>query len=328
MEQKVLRFSTVVIVVALILRLLGNAGLDFVLSPQAASWMFFLQTGRLSKPVNIESTEPTKVTTPTAPQTTPVPSQPASVSVPTFSPDDAAAITVSSGFSYQADLPALLTKPLSWDLSGNEPTVLIIHSHTTESYNSGDYVETSPYHTLDANHNMLSIGSYLADLLEKGGISVIHDTAVHDNPSYDLSYTNSRRSVQEYLKRYPSIRLVLDLHRDSYEDAAGNQVAHTVFSQGETLAPLMFVVGTDYGGLTHPQWQENLSLALKLQTQLESFCPGICRNLNLRTQRFNQDLSVGSLLIEVGASGNTHAQALKAAEVLAKGILSLAHGSK
>ncbi|MBQ7329448.1 MAG: stage II sporulation protein P [Oscillospiraceae bacterium] len=328
MEQKVLRFSTVVIVVALILRLLGNAGLDFVLSPQAASWMFFLQTGRLSKPVNIESTEPTKDTTPTAPQTTPVPSQPASVSVPTFSPDDAAAITVSSGFSYQADLPALLTKPLSWDLSGNEPTVLIIHSHTTESYNSGDYVETSPYHTLDANHNMLSIGSYLADLLEKGGISVIHDTAVHDNPSYDLSYTNSRRSVQEYLKRYPSIRLVLDLHRDSYEDAAGNQVAHTVFSQGETLAPLMFVVGTDYGGLTHPQWQENLSLALKLQTQLESFCPGICRNLNLRTQRFNQDLSVGSLLIEVGASGNTHAQALKAAEVLAKGILSLAHGSK
>ncbi|MBQ7768708.1 MAG: stage II sporulation protein P [Oscillospiraceae bacterium] len=328
MEQKVLRFSTVVIVVALILRLLGNAGLDFVLSPQAASWMFFLQTGRLSKPVNIESTEPTKVTTPTAPQITPAPSQPVSVSVPTFSPDDAKAITVSSGFSYQADLPALLTKPLSWELTGDEPSVLIIHSHTTESYNSGDYAETSPYHTLDANHNMLSIGSFLADLLEKGGISVIHDTAVHDNPSYDLSYTNSRRSVQEYLKRYPSIRLVLDLHRDSYEDAAGNQVAHTVFSQGETLAPLMFVVGTDYGGLTHPQWQENLSLALKLQTQLESFCPGICRNLNLRTQRFNQDLSVGSLLIEVGASGNTHAQALKAAEVLAKGILSLAHGSK
>ena len=90
----------------------------------------------------------------------------------------------------------------------------------------------------------------------------------------------------------------------------------------------MFVVGTDYGGLTHPQWQQNLSLALKLQTQLESFCPGICRNLNLRTQRFNQDLSVGSLLVEVGASGNTHAQALKSAEVLAKAILSLSHGSK
>lgn len=326
MEQKVLRFSTVVIVVALILRLLGSAGLDFILSPKAASWMFFLQTGRLSKPVNIESTEPTKSTTPTAPQTTPAPSQP--VDIPTFSADDAKSITVSSGFSFQADLPALLTKPLSWDLSEDEPTVLIVHSHSTESYNGGGYKETSPYHTLDASHNMISIGAYVAELLEKGGISVIHDTAIHDNPSYDLSYTNSRRSVQEYLKRYPSIRLVLDLHRDSYEDAAGNQVAHTVFSEGETLAPLMFVVGTDYGGLTHPKWQENLSLALKLQTQLEAFCPGICRNLNLRTQRFNQDLSVGSLLVEVGASGNTHAQALKAAEVLAKAVLSLAHGSK
>lgn len=327
MEQKVLRFSTVVIVVALTLRLLGGTGLDFILSPKAASWMFFLQTGRLSKPVNIEFTDPPKTTSPTAP-TTPAPTQPAVVDLPTFSPDDAKTITVSSGFSYTADLPALLSQPLSWDLTGNDPTVLIVHSHSTESFSGGGYAETSPYHTLDANHNMLSIGAHVAELLEAGGISVIHDTAIHDSPSYDLSYTNSRRSVQEYLKRYPSIRLVLDLHRDSYEDAAGNQVAHTVFSEGESLAPLMFVVGTDYGGLTHPNWQQNLSLALKLQTQLESFCPGICRNLNLRTQRFNQDLSVGSLLVEVGASGNTHAQALKAAEVLSKAILSLAHGSK
>lgn len=329
MEQKVLRISTAVIVGALLLRLLGGAGLDFILSPKAASWMVFLQTGRVSKPVNLESTASTKPTVPTAPaETTPTPTEPTVVSVPTFSPDDADAITVSSGFSYTADLPALLSQPLSWDLTGEDPTVLIIHSHGTESYTGGGYEETSPYHTLDADHNMLSIGNYVAEILEAGGISVIHDTAIHDNPSYDLSYTNSRKSVQEYLKRFPTIRLVLDLHRDSYEDSAGNQIAHTVFSQGEALAPLMFVVGTDYGGLTHPNWQENLSLALKLQTQLEDLCPGICRNLNLRTQRFNQDLSVGSLLVEVGASGNTHAQALKAAEMLAKAILSLAHGSQ
>lgn len=329
MEQKVLRFSTVVIVGAMLLRLLGGVGLDFILSPKAASWMIFLQTGRVSKPVNLGSTTPARPTTPTFPVATkPTPTEPTAVSIPTFSPDDAATITVSSGFSYTADLSALISQPLSWNLTGDEPTVLIIHSHGTESFSGGNYEETSPYHTLDKGHNMLSIGAYVAELLEAGGISVIHDTAIHDNPSYDLSYSNSRKSVQEYLKRFPSIRLVLDLHRDSYEDAAGNQIAHTVFSEGETFAPLMFVVGTDYGGLTHPKWQENLSLALKLQTQLEDFCPGICRNLNLRTQRFNQDLSVGSLLVEVGASGNTHAQALKAAEVLAKAVLSLAHGSK
>ncbi len=331
MEQKVLRFGTAVIVGALILRLLGGISLEFIRSPKLASWMFFLQTGRVSKPVNIEFTDPPKPTVPTAsPETkpAPTPTEPTEIDIPTFFPDDADAITVSSGFSYQADLPGLLSKPLSWDLTGDAPTVLIIHSHSTESFTGGGYKETSPYHTLDKDHNMLSIGAYVAKVLENGGISVIHDTAIHDNPSYDLSYTNSRRSVQEYLKRYPSIRLVLDLHRDSYEDAAGNQIAHTVFSEGEVLAPLMFVVGTDYGGLTHPNWQENLSLALKMQTQLESLCPGICRNLNLRTQRFNQDLSVGSLLVEVGASGNTHAQALKAAEMLSKAILSLAHGSQ
>ena len=331
MEQKVLRFGTVVIVGALLLRLLGAGTVNFLLSPKFASWMFFLQTGRASKPVTIEFTDPPKPTAPTVPPPTkpaPQPTEPTTISIPTFSPEDAGAITISSGFSYQADLPGLLSKPLSWDLTGEEPTVLIVHSHGTESFTGGDYQETSPYHTLDKDHNMLSIGAYVASLLEAEGISVIHDTAIHDNPSYDLSYTNSRRSVQEYLKRYPSIRLVLDLHRDSYEDAAGNQIAHTVFSEGETLAPLMFVVGTDYGGLTHPNWQENLSLALKLQTQLEDLCPGICRNLNLRTQRFNQDLSVGSLLVEVGASGNTHAQAMKAAQMLAQAVISLSHGSQ
>ena len=329
MEQKILRIGTAVIVGALILRLLGGISLNFIRSPNVASWIFFFQTGRIAKPVNVEFTDPPKTPEPTIPpSSTPAPTEPTQESIPTFSPEDAAAITVSSSFTWKADLQTLVSKPLNWDLTGDEPTVLIIHSHGTESYSGGGYKEVSPYHTLDAQHNMLSIGAYVAELLEAGGISVIHDTAIHDNPSYDLSYTNSRKSVQEYLKRFPSIRLVLDLHRDSYEDAAGNQAAHTVFSQGETLAPLMFVVGTNYGGLTHPNWQENLSLALKLQTQLEDLCPGICRNLNLRSQRFNQDLSVGSLLVEVGASGNTHAQAMKAAEMLAKAVLSLSLGSK
>ena len=333
MEQKVLRVSTLVIVGALVLRLLsaGSLGqaLHFTLSPEAASWMIFFQTGRLVRPGNIAFTDNPPATLPTTPApTTPLPTEPPQISVPTFSPEDAVAIQIKSSFSYTADLPALLTQPLSWDLTGAAPTVLIVHSHATESFTGGGYKESSPYHTLDTDHNMISVGAYVARLLEAGGISVLHDTTLHDSPSYDLSYTNSRKKVQEYLKKYPSIRLVLDLHRDSYEDAQGNQAAHTVFSEGAALAPLMFVVGTNYGGLTHPKWQENLSLALKLQTQLEDLCPGICRNLNLRSQRFNQDLSAGSLLVEVGASGNTYQEAIGAAQMLAKAVLTLAHGSK
>lgn len=325
MEQKVLRVSTLVIVGALVLRLLSAGGTNIALTPEAASWMIFFQTGRLVKPGNIAFSPP-----PTDPSPTdPPPIQPTEPeAIPTFSPDDAAAITVSSSFSWSADLPALLTKPLSWDLTANEATVLILHSHGTESFSGGNYTETSPYHTLDCNQNMVSIGAYIASLLQAEGIGVIQDTALHDEPSYDMSYANSRKSIQSYLKKYPTIRLVLDLHRDSYEDAAGNQAAHTVFSQGQAIAPLMFVVGTDYGGLEHPAWQENLALALKLQTQLENLCPGICRSLNLRSQRFNQDLSAGALLVEVGASGNTYPEALGAADMLAKAILSLSRGSK
>ena len=212
MEQKVLRFGTVVIIGALFLRLLGGVGLSFILSPKLASWMFFFQTGRISKPVNIEFTDPPKPTDPTSPPETkpaPTPTKPTGIDIPTFSPADAQAITVSSGFSYQADLPALLSQPLSWDLTGSEPTVLIVHSHGTESFTGGGYKETSPYHTLEKDHNMLSIGAYVASILEAGGISVIHDTNLHDNPSYDLSYTNSRKTTLAVFPRFPQTGCLL-----------------------------------------------------------------------------------------------------------------------
>ena len=328
MDQKVLRTGTAVVVCALLLRLASGAlaTLDISYSPKLASILFFIQTGRVIRPGNITpSTEPT--TQETQPQLElPPATEP---DLPVFSGELADEIAINCSFSYSADLAMLLEKPLTWDLTTEEPKVLIVHSHGSESFlPSGEYTETTPYHTLNTDYNMVSIGAYVAELLQGAGISVIHDRTLHDEPSYNASYNNSRKSVQSYLQEYPSISLVLDLHRDSIEDTSGNQLAQTVFSQGETYAPLMIVVGTNYGGLEHPAWQENLSLALKLQTQLEGICPGICRNINLRSQRFNQDLSAGAMLVEVGASGNTRQEALRAAEVLAKGIITLAHGSQ
>lgn len=332
MEQKVLRAGALVIVSALLLRLLSGIGaeaLNFTLSPGVTSFMIFMQTGRLVRPADIifspEPTPPEETDPPPSTESTPPPEP----ELPVFSPEDASTLKINCSFSYKADLPGLVAKPLNWDLTGHEPTVLIVHSHGSESFApTGEYPEVSPYHTLDAEHNMISVGAHVAKLLKGSGISVIHDTTLHDQPSYNAAYNNSRASVQAYLQKYPSIRLVLDLHRDSIEDEDGNQIVQTVFSQGSSLAPLMLVVGTDYGGLTHPAWQENLALALKLQTQLEALCPGICRNINLRSQRFNQDLGGSALLVEIGASGNTQQEALRAAEVLANGIISLAHGSK
>jgi len=328
MEQKVLRVGTAVVAGALVLRLLG--GFLPGLGTHAAAVMLFLQTGRIVRPINISfspgATEPAQ-DLPTDPP--PVQDQIPQPEIPVFSEGDAALLAINCGFSYNADIPALLTKPLQWDLTGDQPTVLILHSHGSESYApTGEYTESSPYHTLNNSYNMIAVGDYVAALLEEGGISVIHDTALHDNPSYNDSYGNSRASAQAYLEEYPSIQLVLDLHRDAIADADGNQIAQTVFAGDQTYAPLMLVVGTSQSGLNHPQWRENLSLALKLQTQLEGICPGIGKKINLRSERFNQDLSTGALLVEIGTSGNSRQEALRSAKVLAEAILSLANGSR
>jgi len=221
------------------------------------------------------------------------------------------------------DIEGLLSKPLEWDLFTEDPAVLILHTHSTESYTKTgeDYQETSAWRTLDENYNMLSIGQRVGEILEGNGIGVIHDQTLYDYPSYNGSYTRTRTALRELLKEHSGIRLILDLHRD----AAGtdtNQMRTKAVVNGTSSAQLMVVIGTN-----HDSYEENLSLGLKLHAQLEQQAKGIMRPLQLRTQRFNQDLSSGALLIEVGAAGNSHPEALVAAEELAKAVIALAKGT-
>ena len=231
---------------------------------------------------------------------------------------------------YRPDLQELLLQKLSWDLSGDEPTVLILHTHASESYTrqpGETYVETADYRTLDENYNMIAVGDRLAELLVTAGISVIHDRQIHDYPSYSDSYANSRAAARQYLQQYPSICLVLDLHRDAAENPDGTQYATSVDIEGEQGTQIMLVVGTDASGNEHPHWQQNLALALKLQVILEEFAPGITRRSILRAQRFNQDLCTGALIVEVGTAGNTLEEAMRSVPVLAKAIVELIHGA-
>lgn len=248
--------------------------------------------------------------------------------LPVFSGTDAAAVKIKYACSLEPDLEALMAAPLDWNLLGTAPSVLILHTHATESYtkNGEDYTESSAWRTLDENYNMLSVGDRVAQILSAGGITVIHDRELHDYPSYNGSYSDARETIRYYLEKYPTIRLVLDLHRDAAGDGS-SQLRTLATVDGADSAQLMLVMGTSASGLTHPDWEENLSLALKLQTVLEQIAPGVTRPITLRAQRFNQDLSAGALLVEVGAAGNTHAEALRAAQVLAEGILMLARGS-
>lgn len=333
LEKWCLRVGTAAVICAILLRLSSGGLLGTVVealsSPEAMSVMLYLETGRIVRPAQPQlPEEDPKATVPELPQEITHENAPQEPVQAVFAEADAALVEVNSVCGYDTDLPALLRQPLSWDLTQTEPTVLILHTHGTESYTkTEDYQESSSYRTLDADYNMVSIGAELARTLEEGGIQVVHDTTMHDSPSYSSSYSNARKSIRAYLEEYPSIQMVLDIHRDSVENSSGKQMRFTAQADGETTAQLMMVVGTDANGLSHPDWPENMSLAVKLHAQLEKNCPGICRPISFRSQRFNQDLSTGAMLIEVGSAGNTRAEALLAARLLGQAILELSQGT-
>lgn len=331
-ETKSIRIGIFVILCALILRLgttgVFGAALEAISSPEALAVMLYLETGYLIRPIKPEETlQPENTTAPT--ETTVLPeTEPVLPELPVFVQTDAALVEVHNVCNYDTDLPALLQQPLKWDLKQESPTVLILHTHATESYQpTGEYKETSDYRTLDTDYNMVSVGAELKRLLEEGGVRVIHDTALHDYPSYSSSYSEARTYIKDYLKKEPSIRLVLDIHRDAVENKKGQQVSFTVEHNGEKTAQLMMVVGTDANGLNHPNWPENMALAVKMHALLEKTCPGICRPISFRKQRFNQDLSPGGMLIEVGSAGNSREEAIRGVRILAEVILALAEGT-
>ena len=336
-QQWSLRFGTSVIICALLLRLTATGFFqpvaELLAKPNIASLLIYLETGRIvrfspsSEVLEVfayESAVP-EFALWTVPATEPEEAE----TQPVFCAADAEEIKFKNGSGLRYDKGALIEQPLYWDLTAVEPTVLILHTHTTESYTKvkGEtYEETAAFRTLDEAYNMVSVGDHLAQLLTDGGVTVIHDRELHDYPSYNGSYNHARKAMERNLKENPSICLVLDLHRDASGDVQ-NQMRTKATVDGAAAAQIMFVVGTNGTGLKHPDWKENLALALKLQVQMERLAPGICRKLNLRGQRFNQDQSPGALLVEVGAAGNTREEALRAVEVLAQAILDLSHGT-
>jgi stage II sporulation protein P len=321
-QKQSLEIGSVLIVAAVILRLLGTGALEPLAKaledPQTASLLLYLETGRVVHPTLPPQTVPT--TAPTLPpETAPQETQPQEIYC--FASSDAALVDVRYYASYRPDLQSMVTRPLVWNLKEAEPAVLILHSHATESYQpTGTYQESSPYRTMDTGYNMVSIGAYLAQLLENGGVRVIHDTSLHDYPSYNASYSKSRKAAQDYLSRYPSLLMIIDLHRDGLD--GDNQPDTSATVHGQESAQLMMVVGTRQQG-----WESNMALAVKLTAVLEKLHPGVTRPISFRKQQFNQDLSPGAILIEVGAAGNTHQEALQAVKALAEGILTLAHGA-
>ena len=314
-DQRCIRLCGAMVASAILLRLWSGGVFAPVgralQQPGTASFLLYLHTGRVVRSLPLRESEP-------PPETAPVPSN-----GPVFTAEDLALVSIDDEPGCHPDAGALLTAPLELDLTGEGPRVLILHTHTTESYlQSGQrYEETSPYRTLDPDHNMTALGRLLAERLRQAGIGVIHDEALHDYPSYNGSYSHAAAAIEQYLEEYPTISLILDLHRDAADTPTG-QMATRCRIDGAEAAQLMFVLGTDTR-LKHPDWERNLSLALKLQVLLERENSGICRDLTLSKNRYNQHLGPPTLLVEIGAAGNTLAEAVPAAEALAEAIVAL-----
>lgn len=207
-------------------------------------------------------------------------------------------------------------------LDNKKPLVLIFHTHTTESYTpSKKYnykLKDDSYHTEDLNFTVAKVGEYLAGELNKLGISTMHNKTVHDVPTYMTSYGNSLKTVRKILKENPSIKVVIDLHRDApVKSVKKSREITTVNIDGDTFSRIMFVVGSDKN-FPHPHWKENHRFCMLLHKKLEERYPGISRGLDVRTERFNQHLSKKAILLEMGSHGNTMEESIETAKIFAK----------
>ncbi|MBQ3955515.1 MAG: stage II sporulation protein P, partial [Clostridia bacterium] len=212
------------------------------------------------------------------------------------------------------------------ETGGDEPFVLILHTHGTEAYRE---CAGGNYRSRDPSLSVLCLGEQLADRLNGAGISALRLSDLFDAPDFNLAYSNAASAIRDTLALYPSIRYIFDLHRDSVVLGDGT-VCRTSASleDGTRAAQMMFVVGTDEAGAIHPGWRDNLGLAVRLQTALNREHPNLMRDINLRSASFNEQYTPGSLLIEIGSSGCSLEEAKKAADLLADALIAEIRGEE
>lgn len=207
---------------------------------------------------------------------------------------------------------ALAAESFAATLSDAAPQVLIIHTHGSEAYTMPEgqgYVSTGTCRTSDTTKNVVRVGDEIATVLSSYGISVLHDRTLYDDPLYEGAYSRSLAGIEAYLEKYPSLTFILDIHRDAVEDAQGRQYK-LVSEEDPNSAQLSFIMGSNHEG-----WQENLKLAVATAEAIKEDYPTVMRPITLRNSNYNQHKAPGSMLVEVGAAGNSLDEALNSARI-------------
>ena len=216
-----------------------------------------------------------------------------------------------------------LPPDITVDLSSEEPQVLIMHTHACESYlvdDSGYYDNAYTSRTTNASQSVVAVGQRIAEKLAESGICVIHDGTLHDYPYYNGAYARAEETVTQILAAYPSIKVVLDIHRDGIEESDGTRVAAVAEINGREAAQVMIISAASDGYYYVPNYLENFRFACLLQNSMEAAAPGLTRPILFQYCQYNQHLTTGSLLIEIGSHGNTLEQALYTGELIGESI--------
>ncbi len=237
-------------------------------------------------------------------------------------------VYIKNSTTLSIDIKKMLNESLSFKIKNTtEPQVLIMHTHTTETFmetDSATYTENFSARTTNNQKNMAKIGEIIAEKLNAVGIVTLHDKTQHDYPEYTGSYSRAAKTVTSYLKKYPSIKIVLDLHRDSVSSGDNDKVKLVTEIKGKKAAQVMLVMGSQSGSVTnYPNWQENFKLAVKLQQTIEKMYPTLARPIMLMSKNYNQSLSTGSLLIEFGTDANSLDEAHYSASLVGDALISL-----
>ena len=218
------------------------------------------------------------------------------------------------------DLAAAAEAAVNITLPSDGPQILIVHTHATEAFTPDGtdvYTASDQSRTLEEEDNMLRVGDEMERVFTEMGLSVVHDRTLHDYPQYNGAYTRSKTTVEQYLEQYPSIKIVLDVHRDALVGEDGTVYKAVTRIDGVDTAQVMLVIGHGQDG-SNPHWMENLTLACKLQSSMNTLYPTLARPMAFRASSYNQELSTGSLLVEVGTHGNTLQEALAGARLFAR----------
>lgn len=211
----------------------------------------------------------------------------------------------------------LTEEMLKPDIKIDNKNIVIFHTHSCESYTPSEkypYMQTGNFRTTDLNYTVTRVGTELENYLKKYNFNVVHDSSYHDYPSYNGSYTNSLKTVENILKTTPS-DIIIDLHRDAI--GSRPDYAPTVKIGDDYAAQIMFVIGTNEGGLLHPNWNQNLKFAVKVQQKAEEMYPGLFKPIMVTKSRYNQHTGKYANIMEIGATGNTLEQCLTSMKYLA-----------